>query len=66
MLSNAVYELDNKSSRPTIWPFLDIRKAFDMVSHEGLFNKMFNYGIRGLHGLSDTYIKENEPFSQIT
>ena len=42
--------LDN--NQPSTLLFLDIKKAFDSVSHEKLLKKLDFYGIRGVANLS--------------
>lgn len=46
-LTSAIGESINSSSK-TLAVFLDLRKAFDTVSHEVLLNKMNRMGIRGI------------------
>ena len=47
-LLNHVSESSNKPNRElTMAIFIDLKKAFDTVSHEILVNKLYKYGIRG-------------------
>lgn len=45
-LSQNIYDmLDSQCSQITV--FCDLNKAFDTISHEILFEKLFQYGVRG-------------------
>ena len=39
----------HEQNKMTVAIFLDLSKAFDTLSHNVLFNKLYKYGIRGTH-----------------
>ena len=44
--------------------FIDLRKAFDSVSHKILFQKLYHYGIRGpAHKLIESYLFSRYQFA---
>ena len=45
---------------------MDLRKAFDTVSHNILLQKLYHYGIRGLaHKLIEIYLTSRKSFVSI-
>ena len=48
LLDGNVFALDAiQSKQQTAMLLMDVRKAFDTVSHNNLFQKLYHYGIRG-------------------
>ena len=50
----------------TVLIFLDLRKAFDTISHDILLKNLFRYGIRGVvYNLLKSYLTERKQFVYI-
>ena len=59
-VTNLIYEKLDKST-PIAATILDLAKAFDTVNHKILFNKLYNYCIRGnAHKLITSYLQNKQ------
>ncbi len=61
MYDEITKSLDNKSTSLGI--FLDLSKAFDVINHKILLDKLYYYGIRGLpYNLIENYLSNRQQF----
>src|SRR6266536_317787 len=63
-MDSIYHELDE--SNLVLGLFLDLHKAFDMVDHEILLEKMYAYGIRGnMHKWFSSYLSHRTQFTVV-
>ena len=72
-IEDAVYLLtkeiqDARESKLEVYGlFLDLTKAFDLVNHQLLLDKLHKYGIRGLaHKWFKSYLEDREQYVELT
>lgn len=66
MLDFVYQNLDQKNCAVVSALFLDLRKAFDTVSHPLLLRKLYAYGIRGpAHDILASYLSDRSQFTSV-
>ena len=66
LLDINVFALDAIQSKLPCYLFMDVRKAFDPVSHNILLQKLYHYGIRGTaHKLLESYFSFRNQFVSV-